>query len=163
MKLYHIVATSGDARVIGNENKLPWPKNSEDLKFFKATTSNQTVIMGHKTLESIGNKALPNRENFVLSRSHIDVPEGIRLFNSLDEAVKNASHENVFIIGGGALYQQSIDKVDGIYLTKIERSYSGDVRYPEIPPYFRKNEEKTEVLRERHKIDITYLENVRKA
>ena len=159
MKLYHIVATSGDAMVIGNKNELPWSKYSEDLKFFKATTSGHTIIMGRKTFESIGQKPLPKRENFVLSRSNFDVPAGVKLFNSLDEAIKNASNETIFIIGGADLYQQTIDKADGIYLTKIEKSYPGDVQYPKIPSCFKKNEEKTKDLREKYGIDIIYLEN----
>ncbi len=157
-KLFHIVAASGDAMVIGDQNKLPWDKYPEDLKFFKTTTMGTTVIMGRKTFESIG-RALPNRENIVLSHSNFEVPDGVKLSHSLDEAIKSATHENIFFIGGADLYQQTIEKVDGIYLTKIDKPYPGDIKYPQIPSYFRKDEEKTRELQDKYKINIVYLEN----
>lgn len=133
MKLYHVVAVAGKKRVIGKDNKLPW-HFPEDLKFFKNLTTGSTVIMGRKTYESIG-RPLPNRENFVLSRSL--KPEGpVRFFNSLEEAVGNVKTEKAFIIGGAELYAQTIREMDGIYLTRIDADYEGDAFYPEIPTEF---------------------------
>ena len=132
MKLFHVVAMAKN-RVIGKDNKLPW-HFPEDLKYFKNLTTGSTVIMGRKTYESIG-RPLPNRENFVLSSR--PGPEGpVRFFTSLEEAVGNIKTEKAFIIGGGQLYSQTINEVDGIYLTRIGADYEGDAFYPEIPENF---------------------------
>ncbi len=172
--LYHVVAMARN-RVIGKDNKLPW-HFPEDLKNFKKLTTGSTVIMGRKTFESIG-RPLPNRENFVLSRQgcHSEA-EGRRIsesrsfaalrmtneaslnfFPSLDEALKNIKTENAYIIGGAELYKQTIDKVDGIYLTRIDADYEGDAFYPEIPDSF--EEVDIEALREKNpKIEVVFYQ-----
>ena len=160
-KLFHIVAASGNAMtghgVIGKNNQLPW-HYSEDLKFFKATTMGTTVIMGRKTFESIG-KPLPGRENIVLSHSNLSTSPEVKVFHSINEALSNAQNENVFIIGGAELFSQTIDQVNGIYLTRVPGSYEGDVTYPMIPKTFKENLQKTKELKDRFKIDVVYLEN----
>ncbi len=119
-------------RVIGKDNQLPW-HFSEDLKHFKQLTMGSTIIMGRKTYESIG-KPLPGRENFVLSRSvQASGEDHLRFFDSLQDALKAVKTPKAFIIGGEQLFIQTMDKVDGIYLTRIHRDYTGDVFYPEIP------------------------------
>lgn len=132
--LYHIVAVA-DRRVIGKGNQLPWhfPK---DLQHFKKMTTGQTVIMGLKTFESLGCKALPGRENLILDRSGAKPYPGQKFFSSLDDALRNVRTERAFIIGGAELYRTTIDRVDGIYLTRIHADFDGDVFYPEIPPVF---------------------------
>ena len=160
--LYHIVATSGSARVIGKNNQLPWPKFSEDLKFFKETTTGSTVIMGRKTFESIG-RPLPNRKNFVLSRSEkFKVPEGVKVFHSIEEALANIETEKAFIIGGADLYKQTIGQVEGIYQTRIEKEYAGDATYPAIPDNFKINPKMTEGLKRKYPIDIIYWESTQR-
>jgi len=160
MALYHIVAMA-ENRVIGNGNRLPWPKDLEDLRFFKATTSGSTVLMGRKTFESIG-KVLPNRDNFVLSHSQPTTagPSNLKFFRSLGEALRAVKTENTFVIGGASLYAQTIHQVDGIYLTKIPGSYQGDRSYPVLPPSFKENEERTNQLRAQYQINVVYLEHV---
>lgn len=130
-------------RVIGKDNRLPWHFPA-DLKTFKQLTMGQTLLMGRKTYESIG-KPLPGRANFVLTRSavtacqqdivHRELPAGteLRFFTSVDSAVKAAKTPTVFIMGGADLYTQTIDRIDGIYLTRIPGSYEGDAFYPPIP------------------------------
>lgn len=132
--LYHIVAVANN-RVIGNGNRLPW-HFSKDLQHFKKTTTGQTVIMGLKTFESLGCKALPGRQNFILDRSGQNPYPGQTFFSSLDDALRNVRTEHAFIIGGAELYRTSIDRVDGIYLTRIHADFEGDVFYPEIPAAF---------------------------
>jgi len=132
--LYHVVAMARN-RVIGQDNQLPW-HFSEDLKYFKTLTSGSTVIMGRKTHESIG-RPLPNRQNFVLSRqARQSVHENVRYFASLDEALRSNQTEKCFIIGGGDLFSQSLDRVDGVYLTEIDADFEGDTYYPELPDNF---------------------------
>lgn len=139
--IYHIVASANNG-VIGNKNELPW-HFSEDLKQFKLLTTGHTVIMGRKTFESIG-KPLPNRPNFILSRSEQKIPsEGVRYFTSISDALSASETEHTFIIGGGELFKQTFDLIDGIYISKIDRDYEGDAVYPDIPEGFALKEEKT--------------------
>ncbi len=171
MKIYHVVAMARN-RVIGKDNKLPWHYSS-DLKHFKQLTMGNTVIMGRKTFESIG-KPLPGRENFVLSRNRaagIAAPrlsgarndrsnlqiEFFQLFNAIDDAIRSAKNEKIFIIGGAELYRQTIHQVDGIYLTHIDADYEGDAFYPEIPPSFK--EKSRTLLQDNPKIEVICYEN----
>ncbi len=141
-QLYHIVAAAGDRAVIGKDNRLPWHFSS-DMKFFKQMTTGHTIIMGRKTFESLGKKPLPNRENIVLSRSGVEAPAGVQVFKTLDEALCAASNEKVFIIGGAELYRQTLDRIDGIYLTQIEKDFAGDAFYPPIPAFFKEKSRET--------------------
>lgn len=142
MKLFHVVGMA-ENRVIGKDNQLPW-HFSADLKNFKALTLGQTLLMGRKTYESIG-KPLPGRANFVLTRSSVtlcqqdvvqrDLPPAteIRFFASVEAALQAAKTPFVYIIGGEELFRQTLDQVDGIYLTRIPGTYPGDAFYPPIP------------------------------
>ena len=132
--LYHIVAVANN-RVIGKGNQLPW-HFSDDLKHFKKLTTGQTVIMGLRTFESLGGKALPNRTNFILDHTGAKPYPGQIFFSTVAEALKNVRTEHAFIIGGAQLYRTTIDRADGIYLTRIHADFEGDVFYPEIPPAF---------------------------
>ncbi|HTL48693.1 MAG TPA: dihydrofolate reductase [Verrucomicrobiae bacterium] len=155
-KIYHVVAMA-ENRVIGKNNKLPW-HFSADLKHFKQLTLNQTVVMGRKTYESIG-RPLPSRANFVLSRAHHADP-GVSYFGSLQDAFANVATEKAYIIGGSTIYQQTLDDVDGVYLTLIHQAFEGDAYYPELPRHF---EERSRMkLQEGPLIEILYLENTRK-
>ena len=130
-----------DNRVIGKEGKLPW-HFSEDLKRFKQLTMGNTILMGRKTFQSLGEKPLSGRENFVLSRSILKDSggKGIKFnfincsfFDSLDVALKSVSTEKCFIIGGAEIFKQTMNRIDGIFLTQIHEVYEGDAFYPEIP------------------------------
>lgn len=131
-----IVAASLN-NVIGVNNTLPW-KLSADLKYFREMTTNHTVIMGRKTYESIG-KALPNRKNFVVTsdKSRINNPD-VFVSNSLENAIHTASllshSPNVFIIGGGQMYKEALEKdlIHSIYLTRVYTEVQGDTFFPEI-------------------------------
>ena len=156
--LYHIVAVANN-RVIGTGNKLPW-HFSKDLQHFKATTLGQTVIMGLKTFESLGCKALPNRTNFILDHTGAKPYPGQIFFSTVDEALKNVRTEHAFIIGGAQLYRTTIDRVDAIYLTRIHEDYEGDVLYPEVPPIF--IEKKRLTLQENPTLEVIYYEKAPK-
>lgn len=159
LMLYHIVAM-GRNRVIGKNNRLPWHFSS-DLKNFKALTLGHTVIMGRKTFESIG-RPLPGRQNFVLSRSkRKDLSsemndDHLRFFDSLEEALKNIATPKAFIIGGATLYQQTMDRIDGIYLTQIDSTYDGDTFYPEISSSFK--EESRQKLQDHPKLEVIFYQ-----
>lgn len=132
--LYHVVAVSQNG-VIGKDNKLPW-HFSADLKFFKALTTGHTVIMGRKTFESIG-RALPNRQNFVISRSAHQNTENLNFFLSIEAALDAVQTPKAFIIGGAEIYKQTINKIEGIYLTRIHQDFEGDAFYAGVPADFR--------------------------
>lgn len=106
---------------IGRDNDLPW-RLPEDLKFFKRTTLGRPVLMGRKTFESLG-KPLVNRLNIVVSsQKGLHLPEEVLLFNNLEDAIARLEEEDFsesFIIGGGKIYEQLIDSIDRIYLTRV--------------------------------------------
>lgn len=117
---------------IGVDNQLPWhlPK---DLKHFKEITSGYPVIMGRKTYESIG-KPLPNRTNIIVSRQKDWFEEGILIVGSLKEAIKFAKkiNENIFIIGGGNIFEQVMDIADKLEVTEVKANIKADTFFPKI-------------------------------
>ena len=129
-----LVVAMGMNREIGVDNQLPWhlPK---DLKHFKEITSNHPIIMGRKTYESIG-KPLPNRTNIVVSRKNDWFEEGILIVGSLKEAIKFAKKldENIFIIGGGNIFEQTMDIADKLEVTEIKTTIEADTFFPKIDP-----------------------------
>jgi dihydrofolate reductase len=131
-RVYLVAAVAANG-VIGADGKLPW-RLPEDLKHFKALTLGHPVIMGRKTWESLG-KALPGRENIVVTRAAgYDAP-GASVASSLDGALALCAGEpTVFVIGGGELYAEALPVADGLVLTEIQRDYAGDARFP---PYDR--------------------------
>lgn len=112
--------------------------------------------MGRKTFESIGQKPLPGRENFVLSRQKKMDRENLRFFDSLEKALAEVKTEKAFIIGGGELFGETLSKIDGIFLTRIDADFKGDTFYPAIPRDFK--EGKREILQEDPKMEAVYLE-----
>jgi len=122
----------GEKHEIGFENQLLWhlPK---DLKHFKDLTSGHPVIMGRKTYESIG-KPLPNRTNIVISRKKDWFEEGILIVGSIKEAIKFAKKidEEIFIIGGGNIYEQTMDVVDRLEVTLVKADLKADTFFPKI-------------------------------
>lgn len=131
------IAAVAKNNVIGRDNKLLW-HIPEDLKHFKKTTMGKPVVMGRKTFESLG-KPLPGRPNIVVSRSHAPEggKEGAFFYSSIDEAIKAAKElaaemkvDEIFILGGGEIYKQTLDMTDRLYLTMIEREYEGDAFFP---------------------------------
>lgn len=134
------IAAMAANRVIGKGAVLPW-HFTEDLKFFKRTTLNHSILMGRKTFEGIG-KALPKRRNLVWSRTMTkgDV-SGIENVCSLDDII--GSHEpteTVFVCGGAQLYELTLPWCDELLLTRIKTPYEGDVVMPEFEHLFYKPE-----------------------
>jgi len=124
---------STDDGVIGKSNQLPW-HIPEDLKYFKEVTLGKTIIMGRKTFESVG-RPLPKRRNWVITRQSQFKPEGVEVFSSLAAAVKtaeesSAADDEVFIVGGGEIYRESLPWVKRAYVTEIHRSFEGDAYFP---------------------------------
>ncbi len=129
MNYINIIVAYSKNRVIGKDNKLIW-NLPEDLKRFKKLTTGKTVIMGRKTFESIG-KALPNRENIVITRNEYYIAEGCKIALSLDEAISLSTNE-IFIIGGSQIYNKALDFANRIYATVIDQEFDGDSFFPYI-------------------------------
>jgi len=127
-----IIVAKAENNVIGNENQLIWHLPN-DLKHFKNLTSGHPIIMGRKTFESIG-KPLPNRTNIVITRNSNWNAEGVLIANSLDEAIEKAKEFDleIFIIGGGNIYEQAMDWADALEVTEVHHSFEGDTKFPEI-------------------------------
>lgn len=127
-----IAVAMGQRNEIGFENQLLWhlPK---DLKHFKEMTSGHPIIMGRKTYESIG-KPLPNRTNIVISRKNDWFEEGILIVGSIKEAIKFAKKidENVFVIGGGKIYEQTVELADKLEVTFVKSDFHADTFFPKI-------------------------------
>lgn len=124
-----IIAAVAQNGVIGDKNSLLW-HISEDMRFFKRTTSGHPVIMGRKTYESLG-RPLPNRTNVVISRTPRTI-EGCSVVGSLEEAVAMfPKEEEVFIIGGAQIYALALGIADKMYLTRVGHDYEGDTSFPE--------------------------------
>jgi len=125
-----IIVAMAKNRVIGKENDMPWHLPA-DLQHFRKITSGKPIIMGRKTYESIG-RPLPNRHNIIVSRNRDYEAEGCDVVCSLEEAVEKAGEvEELFIIGGGFLYEQTLNQADRLYLTFIDLEVDGDTFFPE--------------------------------
>lgn len=118
-------------RCIGREGGMPWHLPA-DLAHFKATTMGQPIAMGRRTFDSIG-RALPGRRNLVISRSAPTPPDGTELVRSVAEAIDRAQTQRLFIIGGGEIYRQTIERADVLYVTHIDTAVEGgDTFFPVI-------------------------------
>jgi dihydrofolate reductase len=117
-------------RVIGYENDMPWHLPG-DLAYFKKMTMGKPIIMGRKTFESIG-RALPGRTNIVITRNQQYQVDDIITVDSLEAALKVAAplHDEVMIIGGGHIFEQSLALADRLYITEINHTFNGDTYFP---------------------------------
>lgn len=129
--LISLIVAMDRNRVIGNKGQLPW-HISADLKNFKAITMGKPIIMGRKTHESIG-RPLPGRENVVITRDKNYKAEGCTVLHSLEEAFEKFENlEEIMIMGGADLYEQTLDKANRIYLTEVHAEVEGDTYFPEF-------------------------------
>jgi dihydrofolate reductase len=129
-----IVAASTN-NAIGKNNQLLWHLPN-DLKFFKNLTWGGVVIMGRKTYESIG-RPLPGRMNIVITSNPQWSSTGVIVAHSLNDAIEKASlahYKEIYIIGGGEIYRQSMPMTDIIYLTRVLVEIDGDTFFPDLNP-----------------------------
>jgi dihydrofolate reductase len=122
-----IIVAAAENGVIGVDNRLPW-RLPADLARFKQLTMGHHLIMGRRTYESIG-RPLPGRITVVLTRTAgFDVP-GVVVARSLDDAFAQAAARNddePFVCGGADVYAQALGECDRVYMTVVERQYTGD-------------------------------------
>ena len=127
-----LIAAMGGNRAIGLDNRLPW-RLPADQRYFKAKTMGHTVIMGRRTFDSIGNKALPGRPTIVVTRQPGYAAPGVEVAHSVAEALAMAQgEEEVFVAGGEAIFREALPRADRIYLTRIEQDFPGDTFFPAI-------------------------------
>ncbi len=144
------IAAVGKGLELGAGNDLLWHL-PDDFSWFVQHTRGKPVIMGRKTMQSLG-KPLKNRLNIVITRNPESVVEGFYAVNSLEKALEHAKSQyddEIFIIGGGEIYKQSLTLLDKLYITEVDGFFpAADTFFPEY--------DKTlwnEVFREHHSVD----------
>lgn len=140
-----LIAVIGKNRELGKNNQLLWHIPG-DLPRFKKITTGHPVIMGRKTFESIG-KPLTDRINIVISSNLDYASVGVVVVHSLDEAIEMArtspGHEEIFVIGGGKVFAESIHLADRLYLTVVDAAADADVFFPEYSRFTKVVSEET--------------------
>lgn len=120
-------------RVIGANGAIPWRLPNE-LKLFKSVTMGHHIIMGRKTYESIG-RLLPGRTTVIVTRQQDYRVDGAVIAHSLQDAVAaSAGDDEIFVIGGGELYQAALPLADRVYLTVVDAEPEGDTFMPQMAP-----------------------------
>jgi dihydrofolate reductase len=126
-----IIAAVADNNALGKNNELLWHLPN-DFKRFKSITTGHYIIMGRKTFESFP-KPLPNRTHVIITRQKNYSYDGCIIVDSLQNALATCSKEKeVFIIGGGEIYKQSIEIADKLDITKVHNTFEADTFFPEI-------------------------------
>ena len=130
-----IIAALDEQGGIGFNNQIPWHL-PDDLKRFKMLTMGHHLILGRKTYHSIG-KPLPGRKMIVLSRNPDLKLDDCQVASSLKDALQIARDQGdseVFVIGGGEIYQMALPMADKMYLTHVHITSQADTYFPEFDP-----------------------------
>jgi len=121
-----LIAAVAKNRIIGNDGVVPWDI-PEDRRRFRRLTEGHVVLMGRHTFRSL-RRPLPLRRNVILTHHSL---KGIESYTSLDVALERLQDEPlVFVIGGGNVYHQTIDRADAMQLTLLDRAFPGDTEFP---------------------------------
>lgn len=136
MDLIAIAARSAN-NVIGKGNKLPWPHNQQDLRWFMQITKGHPIIMGINTFESLP-KLLPGRKHIVITRQ-VKVSENpmVQFVNPqlLDATISRLEEcgnvRQAFVLGGAHLFSNLLPRCNAIYLRTFHAEYEGDVKFPD--------------------------------
>ncbi|WP_366185138.1 dihydrofolate reductase [Flavobacterium ovatum] len=152
-----MIAATAENNELGKNNELIWHL-PDDFKRFKAITTGHHIIMGRKTFESFP-KPLPNRTHIVISRQKDYASQGCTVVNSLEEALSACpKDEDVFIIGGGEIYQLALPHSDKIELTRVHHTFEADAFFPEIKPEeWELTESEFHSKDEKHLFDYSFL------
>lgn len=136
MSRISIIAAIDKKRGIGKKGKLPWYIPGE-LKRFKEITMGHPIVMGRKTYESIG-RILPGRINIIITRDKSFKVDRTIITHSLDDALSIATSKDkdeVFVIGGGQIFEEALNKTDRLYLTLINKDFEADVFFPDYSDF----------------------------
>ena len=145
-----LIVAMDRTRAIGRDGAMPWHL-PDDLKRFKALTLGKPVLMGRKTALAIG-RALPGRENLVLTRANAAPFASQRVVHSLDEAIAHAGDAELCVIGGGEVYALALPRATRLCLTEIDAATAdADTFFPTFDA-----REWREVAREHHPVDAKH-------
>lgn len=158
-----LIAAVAENNALGKDNKIIWHLPN-DFKRFKAITSGHYIIMGRKTFESFP-KPLPNRTHIVISRQKNYAPEGCIVVHSLEQAIALAPKDhNVYIIGGGQIYDLAMDNADSLEITRVHSTFEADAFFPSIDfSKWKLSFEEFHLSDENHKFDYTFQTYIRRA
>ncbi|TCI24089.1 dihydrofolate reductase [Exiguobacterium sp. SH3S2] len=151
--IIHVVAC-GSNREIGKDNGLLW-RLPDDLKYFKAVTTGQTIVMGRKTFESIG-RALPNRRNIVVTSNREFSAPDVEVWHDLDRILTARDTEDFLVIGGATLYEQTMPVTERFYITEVDGTFEADTYYPLTPQNLIVTDERFHPKDERHDYSFTF-------
>jgi len=157
------VVAAAENGVIGREGVLPW-RLSSDLKYFRRMTMGRPIIMGRKTMDSIG-KALEGRDNIVLTRqTAVTVPTGVHVVHEPDAALALARRfaeargaDEIAVIGGAEIYRLLLPDCDRIYLTRVHAAPEGDATFEVDPALWVEVERAPMPRTERDSYDATFI------
>jgi dihydrofolate reductase len=162
--LVSLVVAAAENDVIGRRGTmLPWHLRA-DLVHFRELTTGHPIIMGRKTYQTIG-RPLPGRHNIIVSRNTAYKADGCSVVGSLDEALKLAAADGtdeVFVTGGGTIYDQALPLANKIYLTRVHASPAGDVHFRYDPKEWREDSREEHVADNQNEHAYTWLTLVRK-
>ncbi|MFM9825094.1 dihydrofolate reductase [Flavobacterium sp.] len=126
-----LIAAVAENNALGKNNDLLWHLPN-DFKHFKETTSGHHIIMGRKTFESFP-KPLPNRTHIIITRQKDYHYNGCIVVQNIEKAIWACpKEEDIYIIGGGEIYKQSISIADKLEITLVHHTFEADVFFPEI-------------------------------
>ncbi|HRG18075.1 MAG TPA: dihydrofolate reductase [Flavobacterium lutivivi] len=157
------IAAVAQNNALGKDNDLLWHL-PDDFKRFKSLTTGHYIIMGRKTFESFP-KPLPNRTHIIITRQkEYPVPDNCFVASSLTQAIEMCpKNEDIYIIGGGEIYKQSMDFADKLEITKVHQSFDADTFFPEIDDNkWKLHEEVFHPEDEKHKYGFSFLTYLKK-
>ncbi len=157
------IAAVAQNNALGKDNDLLWHL-PDDFKRFKSLTTGHYIIMGRKTFESFP-KPLPNRTHIIITRQKkYPVSDNCFVASSLTQAIEMCpKNEDIYIIGGGEIYKQSMDFADKLEITKVHQSFDADTFFPEIDDNkWKLHEEVFHPEDEKHKYGFSFLTYLKK-
>ena len=132
MKSIHAIVAVASDWAIGCQGELLCHLPA-DMKHFKEVTMGHSIVMGRMTFESFPRRPLPGRQNIVITRNPQWQYPGVTVAHSVEEAIAAAETEDVFIIGGAEVYEQTLPLVEVLHLTVIHARWaSADAFFPAL-------------------------------
>ena len=134
-----LIVAKSKHNVIGDKGRIPW-HIPNDLKRFKELTTDNIVIMGRKTFESLPEeyKPLPNRINIILSKDKSYNPKCCMVFDDIKKALRKAGNDKeIFIIGGGEIYKEGLKYANKVYITEVDGEFEGDTYFPKLNKFWK--------------------------
>jgi len=158
-----LIAAVAENNALGKDNQLLWHL-PDDFKRFKTVTSGHYIIMGRKTFESFP-KPLPNRTHVIITRQKDYQQDGCIVVDSFQNAISVCpKDEEIFIIGGGEIYKQSIAIADKLDITKVHHSFEADTFFPEIDTVnWKLDASEFHPKDDKHEFDFTFETYLRKS